>query len=1109
MDLSCRGPARALFLLAVSFVVCCLALGMGALPGSQPAGSTPPAPESAPEPSVTCTPLGLYGDITMQPVTGSLNDTGGDLTFVGTTNGLYAVASDGKLSHFLYSPFGIRHIALIEDVTGDGTREVVVALNDTQVPALRCYDGATWEKLWQFAPMARIWDRLWVDRQSIITNLGVTGEGDSQSVLITSGRCALSLNAANGAEQWRSTTPSALWRMVTLADLNEDGSGEVLVGCDGGQLIWLDAGTGKWEWQTKLPEHDADSVSVSHLISDIIVLDEEGGLLATASGDGSAQVFDLRARKLMWDTLAFEEVSGNPDLSVSVLLSVTADITGDSLGELLLTQAFDLRDASGSVSANGRALCDSAGNVVWKTDRPQEGSLVWPGVGLETDLFEGQPVYLNVADSDNSRTAMTMVDARDGRSVLRTVPLDAVGSGSVVMKRPQGDGYLAFSSSADLAAISAGGGLLWYYPRITGIEAERGNFVGNGTEDLVLEWGSTAGPYSESSVRLFQVMDGATGAVAWSYEVPHAEWVSGGGLKALQVTADLAGGDGVPDIAGCLRERVFIFSGRDGTVSSFDAGQPVSSLGIIRNGAAGVALVLNASEPSSENAGGLLIVDQAGETIWSTVAATWLGDEIGSFVTLDDINSDNVGDLAVYSGSRILVLGSTGDASGYEVRQTIPAESGVTIRLPEMVGDSDGDGARELAFLQEGPPQTRESKGGYYADTPHHSLCVLSPEDGQVLFKADLQGTIEGYDLGCGDFNADGRPDSVVLVQESFQDEEGYGERAFLRILSGRDGTLVWETGRVGFDYGFGYSSEGGVAFTDLRVMNVGDINGDGADDLAWALKEWDVREYGHALEQGRLEVFDALHNTTLKDIAVTMPLEIGSGTVVDGRTSETMLLTDVDADGHGEVIMAAGEPWLPTYDPDSSANQDDGQSSPRCLVLVDLDSGRRTCAFTGFDPAGVAVLPGQRPGVLALAACGGFCFLHLDADLQLTSPENGASSGPAVGVSWESRSGGGCQVFVDGVRNDITSGFESDLYLGQGEHQIVVRSIDDWGRVSYGPADLDTPVTISVAPSPWKPVWLVIGLLALAVVTLALFYPRLHRRWRARRLPHGGSNVR
>jgi hypothetical protein len=73
-------------------------------------------------------------------------------------------------------------------------------------------------------------------------------------------------------------------------------------------------------------------------------------------------------------------------------------------------------------------------------------------------------------------------------------------------------------------------------------------------------------------------------------------------------------------------------------------------------------------------------------------------------------------------------------------------------------------------------------------------------------------------------------------------------------------------------------------------------------------------------------------------------------------------------------------------------------------------------------------------------------------------------------------------------------------MYLGRGEHAVVVRSVDDYGRISYGPSDLGAPVVIKVAPSPWKPVLLVLSLFVLLAVIVLLFYARLHRTWRARR---------
>ena len=391
-------------------------------------------------------------------------------------------------------------------------------------------------------------------------------------------------------------------------------------------------------------------------------------------------------------------------------------------------------------------------------------------------------------------------------------------------------------------------------------------------------------------------------------------------------------------------------------------------------------------------------------------------------------------------------------------------------------------------------------------DDARHLLCAQSLDDERPLFRYDLQAGILGYDLACGDFNADGAPDSIVRAQSLEWDRDQAAYYESLRIVSGKDGALIWEKAtEIG-----GYGWSGGDAGVDLQALtatNAGDVNGDGVDDLASLTEETEWREYGGTLRQRRLEVFDVVHNTMLKDIAITPLLRDSSGAVVDGGMDETMLVTDVDADGRGVVIMSVGEPSLPTYDPDASSDFY-GTSSPQYMVLVDLESGRRLCAFTGFDPASVSVLPSQQPGILALAACGGLCFLRLDAELQVNSPQDGSSTGPTVGVSWESPSeGGSSQVFVDGVRNDITNGSKSDLYLGRGAHQIVVRSVDDCGRISYGPSDLDAPVTIVVAASPWRPVWLVLVLAALLAVVLALFYHRLHRAWRARRLPRGGSN--
>jgi hypothetical protein len=153
-------------------------------------------------------------------------------------------------------------------------------------------------------------------------------------------------------------------------------------------------------------------------------------------------------------------------------------------------------------------------------------------------------------------------------------------------------------------------------------------------------------------------MDGATRATAWSYEVPYGEFKSMGGLKGIQAVPDLVGADGIQDIIGYREDAVFIFSGKDGTLSTFSVGQPIASVDIIRHEASGNAIAVGIS-------GSLMIFDSAGTPRWTTTSAEWAGDGSGSFMALDDVNSDNISDLAVISTANITVLKSVVATDGY------------------------------------------------------------------------------------------------------------------------------------------------------------------------------------------------------------------------------------------------------------------------------------------------------------------------------------------------------------------------------------------------------------------------------------------------------------
>ncbi len=976
----------------------------------------------------------------------------------------------------------------------------------------------TWEKLWHFAPMARIWDKLWVDRQLIITNLEVIDDGDSHSLLITSGRCVLSVDAKEGKEQWRFTASAAVWRMVTFADLNDDGADEVFAGSDDGRLYLVNGKTGVALWRTKLPEHEGVNYNdIEHQVSDIVILDEESGKAAVASGDGWIQMYDLVEKRRGWETPVFEidqaeedgmdhMVDSSSSQSEDLLLSLAADVTGDGLPEVLMTKAASSSQYRYSVYTNDgkAALCDSTGNMLWQKD-----AIACSNLGIETGTIEGKPVFLETGTGE-----ITLIDLRDGESVLHTIPLGAVIDPGLVVWQPGGDGYLTFSSTGDLAAITAKGELLWYYPRIASVKTENGNFVGDTTEDVLFcgesatQRSSSGGPVQDISqagsgsmtstapsdslqnqnleVRLLMMMDGATRTMAWSYEVPYGEFKSQGGLKGIQVTPDMVGSDNVPDIAAYRGDTVFVFSGRDGTRSSFPAGQPIASLEVIRNGASGNAFALTTpdpAEPFSRTSGTLLIVDRMGAPLCTTTAAEWVGVGSGSFMVLDDVNSDNVSDLAVVSTSKIVILKSMGSAEDYGTHLTLEAEAGCSIEYTELVPDANRDGVRDLAYIQRAavPP-------GQMLACP--LLLEKSATNGDELLRTYLPAASPAIDLACGDFDGDGHADSLLssysydICGTATPSEQGYsGTEVKLSVLSGWNGTIVWthyvETQQ--------YVGGGGWGNRKPPAANTGDVTGDGKDDLAWTVDSRGQEYSGYYCHQQSIEVYDVAHDESIRVVPATPLLMNGLGGY-GGSESSVLLPADLDGDGRSEVLTAVSEPSMSSND-------------LQYFAVVDTDSGRHLAGFTGFDAETISLFESHQPGILGVTGCGGVCYLHISSDLQVTSPEDEARTGPTVEIKWDGPTYGDfCQVFVDGVRNDITNAFESELVLARGNHAIVVWSVDDYGRISYSPSDLGAPLNIKVRPSPWKPVLLVLSLFLLLAFVLALFYARLQRARQARK---------
>ncbi len=109
-----------------------------------------------------------------------------------------------------------------------------------------------------------------------------------------------------------------------------------------------------------------------------------------------------------------------------------------------------------------------------------------------------------------------------------------------------------------------------------------------------------------------------------------------------------------------------------------------------------------------------------------------------------------------------------------------------------------------------------------------------------------------------------------------------------------------------------------------------------------------------------------------------------------------------------------------------------------------------------------------------------------------MTSPKPGATVGSPARIDWEAAGESDfADVFVDGVRSGEVLGSSISLPLKSGKHEVVVRSIDGYGRVSY------TTISFKVRQLPLASI---AGIFGFAVLVLVYSYARCARVLRNRR---------
>ena len=427
-------------------------------------------------------------------------------------------------------------------------------------------------------------------------------------------------------------------------------------------------------------------------------------------------------------------------------------------------------------------------------------------------------------------------------------------------------------------------------------------------------------------------------------------------------------------------------------------------------------------------------------------------------LVLDDFNGDGGDDLVAFSNNKIYISTTdidarTGDLD-FELSLTIEVEEGIREQRGWLGDDLDGDGIREFFYYrhQEGRPPM---------------LTFVSPVTGEKILEMEYDPNSATLDIGSADFDDDGYNDTL-LFRRWLEGKEG----PKLEILSGRNKAVIWEYNDYREERLFRMANYQGSI---MPASPVSDISGDGVTDLAL------IR---NLTDQPGAEVilYDVINDREIKRIVLE---RIDPASRRDMRWHPGLLvkeITDINGDGVKElaVIVAFG----------NTAREKEWQ-----LMVVDIrqeqllaDFRMLGSDFIELDTGNEFVMTGLRGEVY---------ILNVARNLQITAPADGSTQTSPVKVKWVGTDQGAFnQVFIDRIEVGRTNDNELILPITRGEHELEVRSLDEYGRGVY------QKVTFSVEKSSSPVAQLIIWLALFLIITFVpavwgFIVRRRHRRER------------
>ena len=941
------------------------------------------------------------------------------------------------------------------DLTGDGKHDVLAGSQDGDIHLL---NGKTGRVIWEH-DLTEIYGKvIELDAKS------KGGEGETVDIKID----------------------LSLWSILTIEDVNNDDTPDVVVSSEDGFVTLISGDGGGIIWSKKITLQNQPNI------------DEENNVGIQSGIDHSLNFFNPRIKTI-------EDFDGDGLRDILVMginrdYSGTAKIISSSPAGVRTRQGKD-RDPGGKTDMedNDEIVELDQESILFNTTGTDaiDIPVLWSIEALVN--WNGNGNYSLVVPHKNE---IKLVDTRtkELEPFFDHSILDNAGLGNFQLKffdNPNGSMdqlmIMTLGTSGLMVANPQNQEVLWDVNNMESVEVQDiSDITGDGTGDLVVL--SSLG--SNSLVRTIQAINRVSGEELWKHTVSLADLPTMG-ATGISMEHDFTG-DGKVDILAYRQSDVpddllemgnhtfvFVIDGADGSLaweapvtdqlwlnSSLNASQGLyADSNAVNRRIASLDSIsdLNGDGISDIFVGGqggkVYLLDGAdGSQLWNMTGEdiSWLPWYPQVFSVEDDAQP---GLLITDHSSKIYFtnISANGTLSAnyswrYPGNLSSPDNDVVLSGSFRQIEDLDGDGRSDVMYFS--------VVSGDDKNEEQHECHVLSGLDGNAMGPGFSVGSgnhpmdnfASGKNSGNGpfiqDLNGNGFKDALLFKKTG-------GKRAPPQIMAvdGLTHQEIWVNTEI-----FAYAFSGG---NPLRIID--DSNGDGTPDIAVGTGRWDALG-------ADIHILDGKNGEQINVIQYEEQIEFTDWNMAQ-PVFGISVISDVSGDGIQDMMV-------------QRTAEIDGEVV-NVLELVDIITG----SLVRQVPLGYAVAKENgdinSDGKADILVSQGNSLYCLDGSysLSIVSPENDATMNDEFALKWDLK-GVECEVFVDGISYGSYNNGKASLTLSGGEHEIVVETTDEFGGV------LSDSITVTI-PESNAP--LVINIIAGVILATAIVVIVVTRRIKLR----------